>query len=119
MIVAVKGQIDDLYGEIRERVAKRSGCCYNPYQADGRSLTDYLRELGLKVRYLHSEINTLERMKLSAICGCVFDVLVGINLLREGLTCRKYVGGHSDADKEGFLRRKRSLIKPSAGRQEI
>jgi excinuclease ABC subunit B len=75
-------------------------------------LTDYLRELGLKVRYLHSEINTLERMEIIRDLRLgVFDVLVGINLLREGLDLPEVsLVAILDADKEGFLREKRSLI---------
>ena len=105
----VKGQIDDLYGEIRERVAKRERVLVTTLtKRMAEDLTDYLRELGLKVRYLHSEINTLERMEIIRDLYWVFDVLVGINLLRKGLTRRKYRWWPFLI--EGFLREKRSLI---------
>jgi excinuclease ABC subunit B len=109
----VKGQIDDLYGEIRERVAKRERVLVTTLtKRMAEDLTDYLRELGLKVRYLHSEINTLERMEIIRDLRLgVFDVLVGINLLREGLDLPEVsLVAILDADKEGFLREKRSLI---------
>ena len=109
----VKGQIDDLYGEIRERVAKRERVLVTTLtKRMAEDLTDYLRELGLKVRYLHSEINTLERMEIIRDLRLgVFDVLVGINLLREGLDLPEVsLVAILDADKEGFLREERSLI---------
>ena len=118
----VKGQIDDLYGEIRERVAKRERVLVTTLtKRMAEDLTDYLRELGLKVRYLHSEINTLERMEIIRDLRLgVFDVLVGINLLREGLTCRKYRWWPFLMPiRKASCGRKGPLSKPSAGRQEI
>ena len=109
----VKGQLDDLYGEIRQRVAQNERVLVTTLtKRMAEDLTEYFREMGLKVRYLHSEINTLERMEI--IRGLrlgEFDVLVGINLLREGLDLPEVsLVAILDADKEGFLRSERSLI---------
>jgi excinuclease ABC subunit B len=109
----VKGQIDDLYGEILKRVAADERVLVTTLtKRMSEDLTDYYKELGLKVRYLHSEINTLERMEiLRDLRMGVFDVLVGINLLREGLDLPEVsLVAILDADKEGFLRAERSLI---------
>lgn len=108
-----KGQVDDLVGEIRLRVEKQQRVLVTTLTKKmAEDLTDYLSELGIKVRYLHSEINTLERMEiLRDLRLGVFDVLVGINLLREGLDLPEVaLVAILDADKEGFLRSERSLI---------
>ena len=75
-------------------------------------LTDYFKEMGIKVKYMHSDIKTLERRRLSVTCALgVFDVLVGINLLREGIDVPEVsLVAILDADKEGFLRNERGLI---------
>ncbi|MCL5676474.1 MAG: excinuclease ABC subunit UvrB [Firmicutes bacterium] len=109
----IKGQIDDLVGEIRQRVAKSQRVLVTTLTKKmSEDLTDYLKELGLKVRYMHSEIDTLERMQIVRDLRLgVFDVLVGINLLREGLDLPEVtLVAILDADKEGFLRGERSLI---------
>ncbi|NPV27252.1 MAG: excinuclease ABC subunit UvrB [Firmicutes bacterium] len=109
----VVGQIDDLIGEIRERVARNERVLVTTLTKKmAEDLTTYLRELDIRVRYLHSEINTLERMEiLRDLRLGVFDVLVGINLLREGLDLPEVsLVAILDADKEGFLRSERSLI---------
>ncbi|NLM52117.1 MAG: excinuclease ABC subunit UvrB [Firmicutes bacterium] len=109
----VKGQIDDLYGEIRERVARNERVLVTTLtKRMAEDLTEYYKELGLKVRYLHSEINALERMEIIRDLRLgVFDVLIGINLLREGLDLPEVsLVAILDADKEGFLRAERSLI---------
>ena len=108
-----KGQVDDLVGEIRIRVEKEQRVLVTTLTKKmAEDLTDYLRELGIRVRYLHSEIKTLERMEiLRDLRLGVFDVLVGINLLREGLDLPEVaLVAILDADKEGFLRSERSLI---------
>ncbi|HHW55185.1 MAG: excinuclease ABC subunit UvrB [bacterium] len=109
----VRGQIDDLLAQIQERVKKNQRVLVTTLtKRMAEDLTDYLREMGVKVRYLHSEINTLERMQIIRDLRLgEFDVLVGINLLREGLDLPE-VGlvAILDADKEGFLRSERSLI---------
>ena len=108
-----KGQIDDLIGEINERVARDERVLVTTLTKKmAEDLTDYLKEIGIKVRYLHSEINTLERMAiLRDLRLGVFHVLVGINLLREGLDLPEVsLVAILDADKEGFLRSERSLI---------
>jgi len=113
-----RGQIDDLLGEIRKRVAKRERVLVTTLtKRMAEDLCDYFRELGLKVRYLHSEINTLERMEiLRDLRLGTFDVLVGINLLREGLDLPEVsLVAVLDADREGYLRSERSLIQ-MAGR---
>ncbi|MCR3921935.1 MAG: excinuclease ABC subunit UvrB [Firmicutes bacterium] len=109
----VKGQIDDLYGEIRARIEKNERVLITTLtKRMSEDLTEYYKELGLKVRYLHSEIHTLERMEIiRALRLGEFDVLVGINLLREGLDLPEVtLVAILDADKEGFLRSERSLI---------
>jgi excinuclease ABC subunit B len=109
----VEGQIDDLIGEIRLRAAGSQRVLVTTLTKKmAEDLTDYLKELDIKVRYLHSEIKTLERMEiLRELRLGVFDVLVGINLLREGLDLPEVsLVAILDADKEGFLRSERSLI---------
>lgn len=108
-----RGQVDDLVGEIRLRVAKGQRVLVTTLTKKmAEDLTEYLRELDIKVRYLHSDINALERMEiLRDLRLGVFDVLVGINLLREGLDLPEVsLVAILDADKEGFLRSERSLI---------
>ena len=108
-----RGQVDDLLGEIRTRVEKNQRVLVTTLtKRMAEDLTEYYRDIGIRVRYLHSEIDTLERHALlrSLRLG-EFDVLVGINLLREGLDLPEVtLVGILDADKEGFLRSKRSLI---------
>ncbi|MDI3328419.1 MAG: excinuclease ABC subunit UvrB [Alicyclobacillaceae bacterium] len=109
----IKGQIDDLVGEIRKRVKRDERVLVTTLtKRMAEDLTDYLKELGFKVRYLHSDIKTIERMALLRDLRLgVFDVLVGINLLREGLDLPEVsLVAILDADKEGFLRAERSLI---------
>ncbi len=109
----IHGQIDDLLGEIQERVAKNERVLVTTLTKKmAEDLTTYLKEIGIKVRYLHSEIKTLERMHIIRELRLgVFDVLVGINLLREGLDIPEVsLVAILDADKEGFLRSERSLI---------
>ncbi len=109
----IKGQIDDLIGEIRRRVTKEERVLVTTLTKKmSEDLTDYLKEVGIKVRYLHSDIKTLERMSiLRDLRLGVFDVLIGINLLREGLDLPEVsLVTILDADKEGFLRAERSLI---------
>jgi excinuclease ABC subunit B len=108
-----KGQIDDLLGEIRDRIAKDERVLVTTLTKKmAEDLTDYLKEVGIKVRYLHSDIKTLERMAiLRDLRIGTFHVLVGINLLREGLDLPEVsLVSILDADKEGFLRSERSLI---------
>ncbi|WP_187434198.1 excinuclease ABC subunit UvrB [Paenibacillus methanolicus] len=108
-----KGQIDDLLGEIRDRIAKDERVLLTTLTKKmAEDLTDYLKEVGIKVRYLHSDIKTLERMAiLRDLRLGTFHVLVGINLLREGLDLPEVsLVAILDADKEGFLRSERSLI---------
>lgn len=108
-----KGQVDDLVEQIRIRVDKQQRVLVTTLTKKmSEDLTDYLRELGIRVRYMHSEIKTLERMEiLRDLRLGAFDVLVGINLLREGLDLPEVVlVAILDADKEGFLRSERSLI---------
>jgi excinuclease ABC subunit B len=109
----IHGQIDDLLGEIKERIARKERVLVTTLTKKmAEDLTDYLKEMGIKVRYLHSEIKTLERMHIIRELRLgVFDVLVGINLLREGLDIPEVsLVAILDADKEGFLRSERSLI---------
>ncbi|HYG58901.1 MAG TPA: excinuclease ABC subunit UvrB [Symbiobacteriaceae bacterium] len=109
----IKGQIDDLYAEIRTRAAKNQRVLVTTLTKKmAEDLTDYLKELGVRVRYLHSDIETIERMQIIRDLRLgVFDVLVGINLLREGLDLPEVsLVAILDADKEGFLRAERSLI---------
>lgn len=108
-----KGQIDDLIGEINERIAKDERVLVTTLTKKmSEDLTDYLKELGIKVRYLHSDIKTLERMQLLRDLRLgTYHVLIGINLLREGLDLPEVsLVAILDADKEGFLRAERSLI---------
>ncbi|MFZ5632812.1 MAG: excinuclease ABC subunit UvrB [Bacillota bacterium] len=108
-----RGQIDDLLGEIRRRVDRQERVLITTLTKKmAEDLTDYFREMGVKVRYLHSDINTIERMEiLRDLRLGVFDVLVGINLLREGLDLPEVsLVAILDADKEGYLRSERSLI---------
>ncbi len=110
---SAQNQVDDLIEEIRLRVEKKQRVLVTTLTKKmAEDLTDYMRELGIKVRYLHSEINALERMDiLRDLRLGVFDVLVGINLLREGLDLPEVsLVAILDADKEGFLRSERSLI---------
>ena len=109
----VSGQVDDLLVEIRARVAKGERVlCTTLTKRMAEDLTDYYRELGVRIRYLHSDIDTLERIDiLRDLRLGEFDVLVGINLLREGLDLPEVsLVAIFDADKEGFLRSPRSLI---------
>jgi excinuclease ABC subunit B len=108
-----KGQIDDLLEEIKKREERKERVLITTLTKKmAEALTDYLREMGIKVRYLHSEVKTLERMQIIRDLRLgVFDVLVGINLLREGLDLPEVsLVAILDADKEGFLRSERSLI---------
>ena len=111
-----KGQIDDLYTEIKLRSARSERVLVTTLTKKmAEDLTDYMKELGVKVRYMHSDIETLERMQIIRDLRLgVFDVLVGINLLREGLDLPEVsLVAILDADKEGFLRSARSLIQTS------
>ena len=108
-----KGQIDHLLEEIKKREERKERVLITTLTKKmAEALTDYLREMGVKVRYLHSEVKTLERMQIIRDLRLgVFDVLVGINLLREGLDLPEVsLVAILDADKEGFLRSERSLI---------
>lgn len=108
-----KGQIDDLLGEIQDRIARDERVLVTTLTKKmAEDLTDYFKEIGIKVRYLHSDIKTLERMQiLRELRLGTFHVLVGINLLREGLDLPEVsLVAILDADKEGFLRSDRSLI---------
>ncbi|MCD1260801.1 excinuclease ABC subunit UvrB [Paenibacillus athensensis] len=108
-----KGQIDDLLHEIHERIRKDERVLVTTLTKKmAEDLTDYLKDVGIKVRYLHSDIKTLERMQiLRDLRLGTFHVLVGINLLREGLDLPEVsLVAILDADKEGFLRAERSLI---------
>ncbi len=109
----VSGQVDDLLGEIKDRCTKNERVLVTTLtKRMAEDLTDYYRELGVRVRYLHSDIDTLERIEiLRDLRLGEFDVLVGINLLREGLDLPEVsLVSIFDADKEGFLRSPRSLI---------
>ncbi|WP_128896812.1 excinuclease ABC subunit UvrB [Longirhabdus pacifica] len=108
-----EGQIDDLIDEIRACILKKERVLVTTLTKKmAEDLTDYLKEVGIKVRYLHSDIKTLQRMELLRELRLgVFDVLIGINLLREGLDLPEVsLVAILDADKEGFLRSERSLI---------
>jgi excinuclease ABC subunit B len=112
----VKGQVDDLLQEIRDRAARRERVLVTTLtKRMAEDLTTYYQELGVKVRYLHSDIDTLERVEiLRDLRRGVFDVLVGINLLREGLDLPEVsLVAILDADKEGFLRSAGALIQTS------
>ncbi|MBQ3118703.1 MAG: excinuclease ABC subunit UvrB [Clostridia bacterium] len=109
----VKGQVDDLVGEINAEVGKGNRVLVTTLTKKmAEDLTDYLRELDIKVKYLHSEVKTIERMEIvKDLREGLFDVLVGINLLREGLDIPEVsLVAILDADKEGFLRSETSLI---------
>jgi excinuclease ABC subunit B len=117
-IKPLKGQIDDLIEEVRKRGAKKERTLVTTLtKRTAEELTDYLRDIGVSVRYLHSEIDAIERVEiLRALRKGEFDVLVGINLLREGLDLPEVsLVAILDADKEGFLRSETSLIQ-TAGR---
>jgi excinuclease ABC subunit B len=108
-----KGQIDDLVAEINKRAELDQRVLVTTLTKKmSEDLTDYLVELGIRVRYLHSEVDTLERVELlTELRQGVYDVLIGINLLREGLDLPEVsLVAILDADKEGFLRSARSLI---------
>ena len=114
----LKGQIDDLIEEVRRRGDKKERTLVTTLtKRTAEELTDYLRDIGVNVRYLHSEIDAIERVEiLRALRKGEFDVLVGINLLREGLDLPEVsLVAILDADKEGFLRSETSLIQ-TAGR---
>jgi excinuclease ABC subunit B len=109
----IQGQIDDLIGEIHDRVAKNERVLVTTLTKKmSEDLTDYLKEIGIKVQYLHSEVKTLERIEIIRDLRLgKYDVLIGINLLREGLDIPEVsLVAILDADKEGFLRSERSLI---------
>jgi excinuclease ABC subunit B len=117
-IKPLKGQIDDLINEARKRVDQKERVLVTTLtKRTAEELTDYLRDIGINVRYLHSEIDAIERVEiLRALRKGEFDVLVGINLLREGLDLPEVsLVAILDADKEGYLRSATSLIQ-TAGR---
>ncbi len=110
---SVEGQIDDLVAEVKKEIEKKNKVLITTLtKRMAEDLTDYMRELGIRVRYLHSDIDTLERTEIVRDMRLdVFDVLVGINLLREGLDIPEItLVAILDADKEGFLRSETSLI---------
>ncbi|MBF0469082.1 MAG: UvrB/UvrC motif-containing protein, partial [Desulfamplus sp.] len=112
-VKAAKNQVDDLYEEILKRVAEKERVLVTTLtKRMAEDLTDYFAELGIKVKYLHSDIGTVERIDIiQDLRKGIFDVLVGINLLREGLDIPEVsLVAILDADKEGFLRSYRSLI---------
>ena len=114
----LKGQIDDLMEEIRQRADKKERTLVTTLtKRTAEELTDYLREIGIRVQYLHSDIDAIQRVEiLRSLRKGEFDVLVGINLLREGLDLPEVsLVAILDADKEGFLRSETSLIQ-TAGR---
>ena len=109
----IMGQIDDLVGEIHERIEKDQRVFVTTLTKKmAEDLTDYFKELGLKVKYLHSDIKTLERTEIIRDLRLgEFDILIGINLLREGIDVAEVsLIAILDADKEGFLRSERSLV---------
>ncbi|WP_391203418.1 excinuclease ABC subunit UvrB [Psychrobacillus sp. L4] len=109
----IEGQIDDLINEIHERALKNERVLITTLTKKmSEDLTDYLKEIGIKVQYLHSEIKTLERIEIIRELRLgTYDVLIGINLLREGIDIPEVsLVAILDADKEGFLRSERSLI---------
>ncbi len=109
----VEGQIDNLVGEVNKEISKKNKVLITTLtKRMAEDLTDYMREVGIRVRYLHSDIDTLERTEIVRDMRLdVFDVLVGINLLREGLDIPEItLVAILDADKEGFLRSETSLI---------
>ena len=108
-----ENQVDDLLGEIKDRVKRKERVLITTLtKRMAEDLTEYLQERGIMVRYLHSEINSIERIEiLQGLRGGDFDVLIGVNLLREGLDLPEVsLVAILDADKEGFLRAERSLI---------
>jgi len=111
-----KGQVDDLVGEVRKILARKERVLVTTLtKRMAEELTQYLQELGMKVRYMHSDVETLERVEIiTALRRGEFDILVGINLLREGLDLPEVsLVAVLDADKEGFLRSGTSLIQTS------
>ena len=109
----MEGQIDDLIGEINQEVEKKNKVMVTTLtKRMAEDLTDYMKEVGIRVKYLHSDVDTLERAQIIRDMRLdVFDVLVGINLLREGLDIPEIsLVAILDADKEGFLRSETSLI---------
>ena len=109
----IEGQIDDLIDEINERTKKNERVLITTLTKKmSEDLTDYLKEIGIKVQYLHSDIKTLERIEIIRELRLgTYDVLVGINLLREGIDIPEVsLVAILDADKEGFLRSERALI---------
>ena len=109
----IKGQIDDLISEVNKEVAQNNKVLVTTLtKRMAEDLTDYMKEVGIKVKYLHSDIDTLERTEIVRDLRMgVFDVLVGINLLREGLDIPEItLVAILDADKEGFLRSETSLV---------
>jgi excinuclease ABC subunit B len=111
-----KGQVDDLVGEVRKVVGRKERVLVTTLtKRMAEELTQYLQELGMRVRYMHSDIETLERVEIiTALRRGEFDILVGINLLREGLDLPEVsLVAVLDADKEGFLRSTTSLIQTS------
>lgn len=112
----IANQIDDLIEEIQKRVKKKERILVTTLtKRTAEDLTDYLKEVGIKVRYLHSDIDAIERVEiLRGLRAAKFDVLVGINLLREGLDLPEVsLVAILDADKEGFLRSETSLVQTS------
>lgn len=109
----IEGQIDDLIGEVNERIKRNERVLITTLTKKmSEDLTDYLKDIGIKVQYLHSDVKTLERIEIIRELRLgTYDVLVGINLLREGLDIPEVsLVTILDADKEGFLRSERSLI---------
>ena len=109
----IEGQIDNLVGEVKKEISKKNKILITTLtKRMAEDLTDYMRELGIRVKYLHSDIDTLERTEIIRDMRLdVFDVLIGINLLREGLDIPEItLIAILDADKEGFLRSETSLI---------
>lgn len=109
----IEGQIDDIISEINDRIEREERVFITTLtKRMAEDLTDYLEEVGIKVKYLHSDIKTLERTEIIRDLRLgVFDVLIGINLLREGIDVPEVsLVTILDADKEGFLRNERSLI---------
>lgn len=117
-VVPARGQVDHLLGQVRSEIAKGGRVLVTTLtKRMAEDLTEYFHDLGVKVRYLHSDIKTLERAEIVRDLRCgIFDVLVGINLLREGLDLPEVsLVAILDADKEGYLRSYRALIQ-TAGR---
>ncbi len=113
IIRPVKGQVEDLLGEVQKRAEKDERVLVTTLtKRMAEDLTDYFAKIGVKVRYMHSDIDTLERVEIiDDLRRGTFDVLVGVNLLREGLDLPEVsLVGILDADKEGFLRNQTSLI---------